>query len=212
MIIYARKFDIRKWDVEPLLVILTRTIILFLGIIIVLRVLGKRQLGELEASEFVITLLISELASVPMQDIGTPLLHGVIPILTMVSLELLFTFGVLKSLKFRVLICGKPSLVIQQGKIIQKELSKSRISVDELLEKLGEYVPEHMRQGPDTPGQQKGAQQYYGPQAGQQAGQQRPPQPGQPGYQQPQPQPGQPGYQQPQRPGYPPQGPQQGRR
>jgi uncharacterized membrane protein YcaP (DUF421 family) len=71
-----------------------------------------------------------------MQDIGTPLLHGLIPILTMAGLELIFTFGIMKNLKFRILICGKPSLVIQQGKVIQKELVKSRISVDELLEKL----------------------------------------------------------------------------
>lgn len=119
-----------------MLVILIRTLILFFGIIAIMRILGKRQLGELEASEFVITLLISELAAVPMQDIGTPLLHGVIPILTMVSLELLFTYGIIKSLRFRVLLCGKPCIVIQNGRIIQKELIKSRISVDELLEEL----------------------------------------------------------------------------
>jgi len=119
-----------------MLVILIRTLILFIGIIITMRILGKRQLGELEASEFVITLLISEVAAVPMQDIGTPLLHGVIPILTMVSLELLFTFGIIKSLRFRVLLCGKPSVVVQNGRIIQKELLRNRISVDELLEEL----------------------------------------------------------------------------
>jgi len=119
-----------------MLVILIRTLILFFGIFAIMRILGKRQLGELEASEFVITLLISELAAVPMQDIGTPLLHGVIPILAMVSLELLFTYGIIKSLRFRILLCGKPSIVIQNGRIIQKELLKSRISVDELLEEL----------------------------------------------------------------------------
>lgn len=119
-----------------MLVILIRTIILYIGIIVMLRILGKRQLGELEASEFVLTLLISDLASVPMQDIGTPLLHGFIPILIMVGMEFLITFGVMKSLKFRGLICGKPSIVIRNGIIDQKEMDRSRISVDELLEEL----------------------------------------------------------------------------
>jgi uncharacterized membrane protein YcaP (DUF421 family) len=119
-----------------MLVILIRTVVLFLGIVAIMRILGKRQLGELEASELVITLLISELATVPIQDIGTPLLHGVIPILTIVGLELLITFGIIKSLRFRLLLCGKPSIVVQDGKIIQKELLRSRISVDELLEEL----------------------------------------------------------------------------
>ncbi len=119
-----------------MLVIFFRSIILVTCVLIALRILGKRQIGELETSEFVVTLVISDLASVPMQNIGTPLLHGIIPILTMVGLQFLITFGILKSIRFRTLMSGKPSIVIQEGEIKQSELKKSRLTIDELLEEL----------------------------------------------------------------------------
>lgn len=119
-----------------MLVVLCRTVILFVLIIISMRILGKRQLGEMEPSEFVIALLISDIAAVPIEDNGTPLMYGVVPMFALISLELLITFGVMKNLRFRVLLCGKPSIVVQNGKIIQKELLRSRITVDELIEEL----------------------------------------------------------------------------
>ncbi|MGI6578355.1 MAG: DUF421 domain-containing protein [Eubacteriales bacterium] len=119
-----------------MLVVLCRTVILFILIIISMRILGKRQLGEMEPSEFVIALLISDIASVPIENVGTPLMYGIVPIFALIGLELLITFGILKNLPFRVLLCGKPSIVVQNGKIVQKELMKSRITVDELIEEL----------------------------------------------------------------------------
>ncbi|NLM61933.1 MAG: DUF421 domain-containing protein [Clostridiales bacterium] len=119
-----------------MLIVLCRSVILFILITASMRILGKRQLGEMEPSEFVIALLISDIASVPIEDVGTPLLYGIVPTLVMIGLEFLITYGILKSLSFRVLLCGKPSIVVQHGKIVQKELMKSRISVDELIEEL----------------------------------------------------------------------------
>jgi uncharacterized membrane protein YcaP (DUF421 family) len=101
-----------------------------------MRLMGKRQLGELEASEFVVTLIISDIASVAMQDTGIPLLHGLIPIFVLMSLEFIFVFICLKSLKFRKLACGKPCILLENGRVIRKELTRSRFSIDELMEEL----------------------------------------------------------------------------
>lgn len=121
---------------NTMLIVLCRAAILFVVIMISMRVLGKRQLGEMEPAEFVIALVISDLASVPIENMGIPLLYALFPIIVLVSLELLITYGSLKSLRFRVLVCGKPSIVIENGKIIQSEMTKSRISVNELFEQL----------------------------------------------------------------------------
>lgn len=117
-------------------VIFVRAILLYIIIIVAMRVMGKRQLGQLSASEFVIAMMISELASIPMQDNGIPLLYGLIPIVVLVGLEFLSTFGSLKSLRFRALVSGKPSIVLREGRIDQRELHKSRMSIDELIEEL----------------------------------------------------------------------------
>ena len=119
-----------------MIIVLCRAAILFVVIMISMRILGKRQLGEMEPAEFVIALVISDLASVPIENIGVPLLYALFPITLLVSLELLITYGTLKSLNFRILVCGKPSIVIENGKINQSEMSKSRISVNELFEQL----------------------------------------------------------------------------
>ncbi len=119
-----------------MLIIFIRAIILYLLIIFTMRILGKRQLGELEASEFAITILISDLASVPMQDTGIPLLHGLIPILVVVSIEFIISFGIVRSLRFRKFMCGKPSIIVQNGEINQREMRKNRFSIDELMEEL----------------------------------------------------------------------------
>lgn len=119
-----------------MLVALIRTMILYAVVIFAIRLMGKRQIGELEPSEFVVTLLVSELASVPMQELGTPLLYGIVPIITLLCMSLLISAGTLKSLKFRILMCGKPSLLMANGRILQKELRKNRLTVDELIEEL----------------------------------------------------------------------------
>ena len=113
-----------------------RTVILYLVLIFSVRIMGKRQIGQLEASEFVVAMLIADLASVPMQDISIPLLSGVVPILTILGLELLFSFLVMKSMAFRKFLCGKPVILIDNGKIIRENLRSSRVTMDELSSHL----------------------------------------------------------------------------
>lgn len=113
-----------------------RTVILYFVITIGLRLMGKRQIGELEPTELVITLLISDLASVPMQDFGVPLLDGLVPIAVLLSLSMLVSYFNLKSIRFRNLVCGEPAILIQNGKVSQKAMAKNRFTLDELLEQL----------------------------------------------------------------------------
>ena len=113
-----------------------RTVILYLLIIAGLRLMGKRQIGELEPGDLVLTLIISDLASVPMQDFGIPLVNGVFPIIVLLSLSMLVSYFSLKSIRFRSLVCGRPTVIIQDGKILQANMAKTRFTVDELYEQL----------------------------------------------------------------------------
>ena len=115
---------------------LMRTIILYILIIAGVRLMGKRQVGELEPSELVLTLIIADLASVPMQDNGIPLLSGLIPIVVLLALSSVISTLCTKSLGFRALLCGKPSVVVENGKVLQRELERCRLTIDELLEEL----------------------------------------------------------------------------
>lgn len=119
-----------------MLTALIRTIILYLLLMLGLRLMGKRQIGELEPSELVLALLISDLAAVPMQDFGIPLLNGVIPILTLLSISMIISVLNLKSIRLRKLICGSPTIVIREGHILQDEMRRTRFTVDELIEDL----------------------------------------------------------------------------
>ena len=113
-----------------------RTIILYLLLVAGLRLSGKRQIGELEPIELVLTLLISDLASVPMQDFGIPLLNGVVPILALIAMSTLFSCVSLRNVRFRSLVCGEPALVIKDGRIRQEVMRHNRLTLDELLEEL----------------------------------------------------------------------------
>ena len=113
-----------------------RTVILYLLLIAAMRLMGKRQLGELQPSELVVTLLLSDLAAVPMQENGLPLMNGVLPILVLVSLELLISGAMLKSPAIARLISGSPLPIIQDGKVSEKVMRRMRITVDDLLESL----------------------------------------------------------------------------
>lgn len=115
---------------------LIRTIILYILIIAGIRLMGKRQVGELEPSELVLSLIIADLASVPMQDYGIPLITGIIPILTLLSLTMILSVLTVKSVTFRTLLCGRPSIVIRNGMVDQREMARNRLTVDELLEEL----------------------------------------------------------------------------
>lgn len=113
-----------------------RTIILYLCVVIALRIMGKRQLGELQPSELVVAIMISDLASVPLQSKSIPLLDGVVPIFTLVLLELIFSIMVLKSERLRTLITGKPVKIIKDGYFILNSLKSLRLSIDDVLEQL----------------------------------------------------------------------------
>jgi len=115
-----------------------RTIILYGVLIAGIRLMGKRQIGQMEASEFVVTMLIANLASIPMQDGGIPLLSGLVPILTVLGMELALSGLIMSSVKFRRLLCGKPVILIDNGKIVQENLRGTRVTLDELTGHLRE--------------------------------------------------------------------------
>ena len=113
-----------------------RTIILYSALILVIRLMGKRQLGQMEPTEFVVTLLIADLASVPMQDDGIPLFSGLIPILVVLALELLLSVLVYSNVPMRRFLCGKPVILLAHGKLLQQNMKKTRINTDELNQHL----------------------------------------------------------------------------
>ena len=115
-----------------------RTMILYGVLIAGIRLMGKRQIGQMEASEFVVTMLVANLASIPMQDGAIPLLSGLVPILTVLGMELALSGLILGSVGFRRLLCGKPVILIDNGRILQENLRKTRVTLDELTGHLRE--------------------------------------------------------------------------
>ena len=113
-----------------------KTIILYALIIVGLRLMGKRQLGELQPSEFVVTILISNIATLPIEDVDIPLLTGILPILTLVSCEVIMSTVALKSKRARKSLSGSPKIVIRDGVIDQRQLRDLRFSIDDLMEQL----------------------------------------------------------------------------
>lgn len=115
---------------------LVRTVVLYIVVTASVRIMGKRQVGELQSSELVITMLISELAAIPMQETGTPLLSGVVPIFALVVCEILVSVLMMKVRWFRRLICGSPIVVIRDGSLDQKQMGRLRYTVEDLSEAL----------------------------------------------------------------------------
>lgn len=101
-----------------------------------MRIMGKPQIGELQPFELVIAIMISELAAVPMADTEIPLLNGIIPILTLLLAQVTLAYWSLKSEKARELICGRPSILIEKGRILEGELRRLRMNINDLLEQL----------------------------------------------------------------------------
>ena len=110
----------------------TRTIILYLLLLLAIRTMGKRQIGQMEPSEFVVTMLVANLASIPMEDMDIPLWSGVIPILTVLGAELVLASLSLRSVWLRRVLCGKPVILIENGRILQDNLRSTRVTLDEL--------------------------------------------------------------------------------
>ncbi len=119
-----------------MLVVVIRTLILYLTVIISLRVMGKRQIGELQPTELVVAIMISDLATVPMQTVDMPLLSGIIPVFTLMLAEVFISFFGFKCKAFRRALTGDPSIVIYKGVINEKELERLRFNVSDLLEEL----------------------------------------------------------------------------
>lgn len=113
-----------------------RTILLYLLLVCGVRLMGKKQVGELEPAELVLAMVLSDLASVPMQDFGIPLLYGVLPIVIVLCLTMMLSVLTMKSVRFRTLVCGRPSIIMENGKICQKAMEKNRFTTDELMEEL----------------------------------------------------------------------------
>ena len=115
-----------------------RTIILYTALILAIRLMGKRQIGQMEPSEFVVAMLVADLASIPMQNNAIPLINGLMPILIVMGLELILSHLSLKSIRLRKLLCGKPVILIDNGKVIQENLHRTQVTLDELSGHLRE--------------------------------------------------------------------------
>ena len=110
-----------------------RTAFLYLVLILSVRMMGKRQIGQMEASEFVVTMLVANLASIPMQDAAIPLYSGLLPILVVLGMELSLSGLILRSVWVRKFFCGKPVILIDNGKILLENLRRTRVTLDELM-------------------------------------------------------------------------------
>ena len=119
-------------------IVLIRAVILYILITFSLRLMGKRQLGELQPSELVVTILISNIAAIPVEDSSMPMIMGIVPILTLVCLDVIMSGIMLKSAKIRKLMIGSPRIIISEGDIMQNEMKRLRYTVDDLVEAMRE--------------------------------------------------------------------------
>lgn len=113
-----------------------RSIILYIIVLVVMRLMGKREIGQLQPFELAISIMIADLASIPMADTGIPITNGIIPILGLLVMHLVISIINIKSIRGREIICGRPSILIYRGKIDEKVLRKERFTVNELEERL----------------------------------------------------------------------------
>lgn len=117
---------------------LVRALVLYTLMVVVVRLLGKRQIGQMEPSEFVVTMMLANLATIPMESPDTPIWNGVVPILLVFSAEMLMSVLVLHNIRIRQLFCGKPVILIENGRICEKNLKRTRVNLDELTMHLRE--------------------------------------------------------------------------
>lgn len=119
-----------------MLINFTRAIILYLIVLVVMRLMGKREIGQLQPFELAIAIMIADLASIPMTDTGIPISNGIVPIFGLLVMHIIISVVIVKSNKARELICGKPRILIYRGKIDEEALIKERFTVGELQERL----------------------------------------------------------------------------
>lgn len=115
---------------------LIRSIILYFSVVILYRVMGKRQIGEMQPGELVLAILIADIAAVPLQSTGTPLTAGLVPIIGLMCIEIVIAFIAQKNNNLRKVITGKPSLVVADGKLVVEEMERLRFNIDDLFEQL----------------------------------------------------------------------------
>ena len=119
-----------------MLLIFVRTIILYILVLVVMRFMGKREIGQLQPFELAISIMIADLATIPMSSPGIPITNGIIPILGLLVMHLTISFLNMKSIWFRKVLCGKPSILIYRGKIQEDIMKKERFTINELQERL----------------------------------------------------------------------------
>lgn len=119
-----------------MLATLIRTIIIYILVLITMRLMGKREIGQLQPVELAISIMIADLASIPMADIGVPIFNGIIPILGLLIMQMFISFINMRSIFIRSIISGKPTILIYRGKIVEKALKKEKITLNELQERL----------------------------------------------------------------------------
>lgn len=119
-----------------MLIIFIRAAVLYLFLVIIIRIMGKKQIGEMQPTELVLALVVADLSAVPMESLNTPIFYGIIPILTLFIIEETLSFIALKSDKARGIIYGKPSILIEHGTILEKELRKQNFNINDLLAQL----------------------------------------------------------------------------
>ena len=119
-----------------MLVIFLRSIVLYIIVLIVMRLMGKREIGQLQPFELAISIMIADLASTPMADAGIPISNGIIPILALLVMHLIISMFNIKSIRAREILCGKPSILVYRGRIDEKMLRKERFTINELEERL----------------------------------------------------------------------------
>lgn len=117
-------------------IVIVRTLLVYLSLMFSMRILGKRQLGEMELSEFIVAALAADLAAIPLQDIGIPMINGLVSILVLFCCEIIVSGATMKSLRLRSLLFGRPSVIIDHGVLNQQELRRNRLTLDELQQEL----------------------------------------------------------------------------
>jgi len=119
-----------------MLLIIIRTLILYIAVVTVMRIMGKQEIGQLQPFELVVALMVADLAAIPMQNTGIPLLSGIIPIIVLMTCQVALSYISMKSIKARNVICGCPSVVVANGKLVESELRYQRYNIHDLLEQL----------------------------------------------------------------------------
>lgn len=119
-----------------MLITFFRSIVLYILVLIVMRLMGKREIGQLQPFELAIAIMIADLASIPMTEIGIPIYYGIVPILGLLMMHMFISFLNMKSIRAREILCGRPSILIYRGKINEQELQKQRFTINELEERL----------------------------------------------------------------------------